>query len=625
MATYAKGHVRAPDKDALMAADGARRGPRRLQAMKRAMAPSSWDSRTQGIIGPVKDQGQCGCHAEGDEVLTLKGWKKWEDYDWITPLGTMNQATGFLEFQSPIQRHVYDYDGPMYYSDNRCLDFALTPNHRMYVRKWDERRRTLSDRYQFVEISKIGWYAGLPHATTGFLGTQLNKLQIGDREYDGDDFLALLALIVSDGWAGGSESTKNVVSFCCFRDDRIEMVKALAYRLGMHEVPSRPGVWMHTDGALAEWVRKNAYTGNDYHSPSKRVPDLVKVASGAQIARFLEFFGDQHIGKEGSTDVGIRRFYSSSRQMIDDLQELLLRIGKRGTIEEREPRVANFGGRDIHSKNPDLTLTERSSEKLSMERKKYLKTDHYKGKVYCASVPNGLLVTRRNGSVLVSGNSCWCFSGTFVVEVALYLAGALKPDGSQALSEQYILDCGSSGGCNGDDNTNVLKWAKATGMPLTADYGPYTASSGSCQIGTKTLYKLQDWGFADGANGDGVTSAASIKAAIMSYGCAGNAIAADDAFMNIKPGTVFQGSGSSSIDHDVALIGWDDARGSVTGSIDPRLAHLPTGGKTAWILRNSWGASWVDNGYCWIEEGANLVGTEAVWAVATGSAIDWYF
>jgi C1A family cysteine protease len=108
------------------------------------------------------------------------------------------------------------------------------------------------------------------------------------------------------------------------------------------------------------------------------------------------------------------------------------------------------------------------------------------------------------------------------------------------------------------------------------------------------LYKITDWGFADGASSQGVPPEAAIKSVIMSYGAVGAGIAADDAFENIQGATVFKGSGATQIDHDIILIGWDDSKG-------------------AWLLRNSWGTEWADQGYCWIAYGANCVGTEAVW------------
>jgi hypothetical protein len=189
------------------------------------------------------------------------------------------------------------------------------------------------------------------------------------------------------------------------------------------------------------------------------------------------------------------------------------------------------------------------------------------------------------------------------VEGALYKAGVLLPNGSQALSEQYTLDCGQNGGCNGDDNTNVLAWAKETGLPLDSDYGSYKSTPGQCNWNPgMSLFKITDWGFADGSGGEGVTSVSDIKAAMMAYGPIGCAIAADDAFEAWGENSPtfdnpFKNSGATDIDHDVVLVGWDDPGGY-------------------WILRNSWGGSWGVGGYIAIVYGSNLVGTESVFAKA---------
>lgn len=204
--------------------------------------------------------------------------------------------------------------------------------------------------------------------------------------------------------------------------------------------------------------------------------------------------------------------------------------------------------------------------------------------------------------------SCWDFSGTGVVEIAYIKAGIFKNDGSDALSEEYILSCARNGGCGGDDNTSVLDWAKTTGMPKTKDYGAYTAHAGQCAFKPNmTLYKIDDWGFVDKNGGNGVTPTADIKAAIMAYGCVGCAVAAGGSgWDNAGPGTVISGN-SHNIDHDVILVGWDDS-------------------KSAWIMRNSWGTGWGDGGYAWIAYGADDIGTEAVFAIIASPdkpPIDW--
>ena len=199
--------------------------------------------------------------------------------------------------------------------------------------------------------------------------------------------------------------------------------------------------------------------------------------------------------------------------------------------------------------------------------------------------------------------SCWDFSGVCVIEAANIKAGVL-PDNSAAsqLSEQYTLDgCDCrNGGCDGDDNTTVLQAAKTVGIPLTKDYGPYTSTEGSCKWPPKKppvtpakLYTVDDWGYV--GTQTGVPPTDTIKAAMMKYGPIGCGIAATNDFVyHYTPGTVYSGN-ARGINHDVVICGWDDSKG-------------------AWLLRNSWGKSWGNDGYCWIKYGANQVGYEAVWA-----------
>jgi len=43
-------------------------------------------------------------------------------------------------------------------------------------------------------------------------------------------------------------------------------------------------------------------------------------------------------------------------------------------------------------------------------------------------------------------------------------------------------------------------------------------------------------------------------------------------------------------------VGWDDAKG-------------------AWLLKNSWSATWGINGFMWIQYGVNAVGTSPAWVL----------
>lgn len=355
------------------------------------------------LFPPIRDQGSIGqCHTSDTEVLTDKGWISWPEYNGSDLLGTMNQVTGELEFQAPLSTQRIEYDGEMIYSTNRRIDFGVTPDHRMYVRKWDESKRTLSDRYSFVLAKDLGWYVGLPDSTRGFIGTELKRVAIeGDREYDGDDFVALLGLITSDGFASSDQSRQDRVSFCNFRPERREKVAALAHRLGFQEQASRPGVWYRLGAhALSNWIRANCYIHSDLGAKNKKVPDIIKSVAMRQICHFLDLFGDRNHGENANVC-----FYSSSKRMIDDLQELHLRIGKRSTICVNKPKgLRQIKGYWTEQTEQTYTLCVADVDRLCIDRKKHIETDRYKDLVYCATVPNSTLVTRRNGSVLISGN-----------------------------------------------------------------------------------------------------------------------------------------------------------------------------------------------------------------------------
>jgi hypothetical protein len=372
---------------------------------------------------PAKDQDGLGYCATADtEVLTEKGFVPWPDYNGTDLLATVNVPTGMLEFQAPLRVHAYEYSGEMIYSTNRRLDFGVTPDHRMLVRKWDEASRRLASEYTFQRAGELGWYCGMMHAPRGFIGTELRSVGIDDdRTYDGDDFLAMLSLVCSDGYAGGTENTRNWVSFACFDDARHAQLSALALRLGFHEQPGRRGVWIrYNAGALANWIRANCYVHTDLGAAHKRVPALVKLCNQRQIQHFLDCYGDRTHDMSQPDP----QFFSTSKQIIDDLQELHLRIGKRSSIHKAEPKSSTLRatGQVIRGKHALYTLCVSKTERLCLEKKKHIEQDRYNGVVYCATVPNSTLVTRRNGSVLISGN-CWVYASTETVEVCRAIQG----------------------------------------------------------------------------------------------------------------------------------------------------------------------------------------------------------
>jgi len=401
-------------------------------------------------LEPLDQNGQGYCHTEDTEVLTEHGWVLWPEYDGKSLLGTMNQLNGNLEYQRPLKRQVFEYRGEIVGSTNRRLDFAVTPNHRMLVYKWDEKNRTLSDTLSTTEAKDIGWYAGIPHSTTGWIGTHVEQLEIeGDQKYSGADFVALLGLIVSDGFAGGAEKNQSVVSFASFREDLREVIQALAHRCGFHELESRRGVWIKYDMSLANWCRKHCYHSSELGAKNKKVPTLIGELSETQIKHFLYFFDDRN--RDGS------QFYSVSKRLIDDLQILHLKVGKRSHIGTRPPKVTRYEGSasgEIRS-SKSYVLTVGEIDRLCIDKKKHISQDRYVGNVFCATVPNGTLVTRRNNSVLISHN-CWFYSGTAAIQ-CLRMRDNQKNMRLSAHSGAWVIKNGRDQGGWGAQGLDFLK------------------------------------------------------------------------------------------------------------------------------------------------------------------------
>jgi C1A family cysteine protease len=198
--------------------------------------------------------------------------------------------------------------------------------------------------------------------------------------------------------------------------------------------------------------------------------------------------------------------------------------------------------------------------------------------------------------------SCWNFSGTGICEIAGNVAGIGGGPNSFILAEQYTMDCYGSGGCNGDDNTTVLQHADSDGLPLLSVYGPYLGkSSGSCKVlPPGSLYQIKTWGFCDGGHGQGITATQLIQSAIAQNGGVGCAVAAGPDWDSYTGGET-AGSGNTDVNHDVILVGWRPS------TLKP--------GKLAWKVRNSWSDTWGEEGYMWLTEGGDQIGTEAVFAM----------
>lgn len=182
--------------------------------------------------------------------------------------------------------------------------------------------------------------------------------------------------------------------------------------------------------------------------------------------------------------------------------------------------------------------------------------------------------------------SCWSFSTTGALESAYYNKfGKLV-----SFSEQQLVDCdnlknGGHGdrGCNGGLMDNAFTFIEKYGGLCTEDAYPYisgkTMTEGTCQKTCQLVSGSKIASFVDiKPDSDDAMMNALVKQTVSV------AIEADSMDFQLYKSGVFTGKCGTNLDHGVLLVGYN---------------------QESYILKNSWGTSWGDNGYIYLGKGVD--------------------
>jgi hypothetical protein len=167
------------------------------------------------------------------------------------------------------------------------------------------------------------------------------------------------------------------------------------------------------------------------------------------------------------------------------------------------------------------------------------------------------------------------------------------------LSEQVVISC-TSGGCSGGMPEPVVQYLRTTGVPDEQCY-PYQAIDGNCDDKCADWearsYKISRWGWVF----EWVGQDEAIKEKLLEGPVYSSMTVYTD--FNAYTGGVYEHvTGVSEGGHAVTIVGWDDDHDS-------------------WIVRNSWGTLWGEDGYFEIRRGDSDIGEHVVYVEVNASEL----
>ena len=371
------------------------------------------------------------CYDTETEILTKDGWKYFKDVHLGEEVLTFNPEKEYAEFQPVEDIIAYKYDGDMHYYHSQSVNLLVTPNHSMWMQKYDTR---ISDTFHLVpseDISVMRFYFDkrmhYNHIiTSDFIlpevsyyrknkkGEEYLKI-LPEKRFRRDDVMKLLAWFISEGSAHYSKRDNTWrISISQRKQKNFEKIR---YALESCGLSSTLDYHWENGKRIPVGFRCGSRQWGDFLDKCGHIASEKKLPFDNLFDEFdshtAKIFIDEYLLGDGSIDSNdCGKIYTSSPVLADQLYTLCYIAGYTATKTVREDRVGQYhkgpSGQLICYNYPSyvlyVSLTGKRNYKPLIKKKNNFDVVDYHNMVYCVNVPNHIIFVRRSGKALWCGN-----------------------------------------------------------------------------------------------------------------------------------------------------------------------------------------------------------------------------
>jgi DNA-directed RNA polymerase beta subunit len=350
------------------------------------------------------------CYTEEHEVLTRnRAWISIKDINMDDTLVSMNPLTKELTYEKPTEIMSYDFDGDLYSIQSQQVNLRVTPNHRMFVkpRNSDDYKilyasELLNKKYVKYQKNAKNNNIGLEYFTIPSIECKMrNTIEtLAELKFPINSWLIFFGIWIAEGWVEQDRDSFRVV-LSVNKQRVVNELNIVLPELGL-KIPSICDNKMKISNYQLAMFMLQYNVG----AINKYLPEWIYDLSTEQAQKLLYGLS---LG-DGSHSRNTLNYYSSSVRLINDVQTLCLLAGWSGNVYLRSEAGTEYciEGRTGTTNADAYTLTVIKSKNNPEVNSKSIfqdKMEYYKGKVYCCSVPSGLLYIKRKGIPVWCGNS----------------------------------------------------------------------------------------------------------------------------------------------------------------------------------------------------------------------------